>query len=240
MKMISASSDSMPTGWLNGPLLGFDTETNGIDVRKTRIVSAAFVHSAGYQAEPKVKEFLFKCPDPIPLECTAIHGISDAYSQEHGTDHEAGIREILSIFEKTKCPVVGTNITFDLSILVYEAERYGIDARTILGELLIFDTLVMDRHLDPYRRGRRTLTSAAASYGIAIQGAHTASGDVICGLKLARAMGSKYLDLGNRDLRELMEIQRTAYREQMNGLEKFRRIENPEFCVESIEWPYPA
>ena len=33
----------MSTPWFNGPLLGFDTETTGVDPRHDRLVTAALV-----------------------------------------------------------------------------------------------------------------------------------------------------------------------------------------------------
>ncbi len=73
--------------WLTGPIVAFDLETTGTDVESGRIVTAAVVwmeagevvHSWSVLADPGVE---------IPVDATAVHGISTAQARRHG--HPAG------------------------------------------------------------------------------------------------------------------------------------------------------
>ena len=221
--------------WHTGTLVGFDTETTGVDTASDHIVSAALIVDSP-DSEPKIQEWLIKVAD-IPLGATAIHGISTEHSQKFGSDPDLAIIEMVDALSAVAAPLVVVNGTFDFSLVVNEAARYGIDAKPVVDKLRIVDTMVMDKLLDPYRPGRRTLTSVSASYGVAIRGAHQASGDVLCAIRLARAMGKKYPGFGHADLEDLQEIQANAYWQQAKGLRDFRRMDDPTFNL-NFDWPY--
>lgn len=87
----------------------------------------------------------------------------------------------------------------------------------------IIDSLVCDRALDPYRRGRRTLTATLAAYNKAIKGAHRAEYDCIAVIELVRAMVEKYPDFGRIPLDVLQELQKTAYAEWAQQFQDYHR-----------------
>jgi DNA polymerase III subunit epsilon len=248
MKLIRPDQQSepptlnLPLGdkdWSVGPLIGFDTETTGVDTASARIVSAALITDIPGQ-EPNIREWLINPGVPIDLGVTAIHGISTEHAELHGMDAKTGITEIIETLSTVECPVVVTNGAFDFSILYCEAQRYGLDVTPVLGKLKLIDTLVSDRLLDPYRRGRRTLTAAAAAYGIAIRGAHQATGDVLCGLRLARAIGRKFPAYGHADLDALQKTQADAFREWATEFQEYRRADDEPDFKTSSDWPYQA
>jgi DNA polymerase-3 subunit epsilon len=217
-------------------LAGFDTETTGPNPETDRIVSASLViDKPGKAAE--VNEWLIQPAIPIELQATAVHGISDEHAAKFGMDARLGIQEIILALSTIDYPLIVVNAVFDFTLLVNEAVRYGLDATAIVDRLLIVDTLVCDRWLDMYRPGRRTLTAVAASYGIPIKGAHTASGDVLCAIKLARAMGQRFPQFGSADLTALQGLQAEAYKEWADNFAEFRQMEDPNFTVPS-DWPY--
>jgi DNA polymerase-3 subunit epsilon len=212
--------------WADGILTGLDTETTSVETCSARIVSAALVTDIPEQ-EPNITDWLLKCPVEIPLGAVAVHGINNDHTDKFGMDAATGIAEILDALAKVDTPLVMVNAAYDLSILYCEALRYGLD------------TLVLDRSTDPFRRGRRTLTAVSASYGIPIKGAHTASGDVLCSLRLARAIGRKYRDIGYAGLVSLQEVQKAAYKKWASEFCEYRESTGEPIDVNS-EWPYVA
>src|SRR5262249_12600288 len=117
-----------------------------------------------------------------------------------------------------------------------EIRRHSIGDGLALG-FPVIDTLVCDRSLDKFRRGRRTLTATAAAYGIAISGAHTAAGDVLCAIRLARAMAAKFPAFGSADLGRLQDIQRKAAADWAASFQAFRRQSEPGFTCPG-DWPH--
>lgn len=222
--------------WSRGTLAGYDCETSGIDPKAARIVSASLVIDT-LGSNPTVHEWLLNPDVEIELGATAVHGINTEYARTHGMNARKGIAEIITILERVECPLVVVNAAFDMSILIREAMRYDMDAQFVIDRLHILDTLVLDRMLEKFRPGRRSLTAASAAHGVVIRGAHTSTGDVMAAIKLARALGRKYPDLAWCDLDVLMRIQAKAYRDWGLSYEDFRRIEEPYFTV-AKDWPY--
>jgi DNA polymerase III subunit epsilon len=221
--------------WSDGTLAGFDTETSSVDPEHARIVSAAIVIDTPGK-DPTIYEWLLNVDTEIPLEATAIHGISTEYAQQHGIDPVVALIEITETLGTLRdMPLVMVNAAYDLTILDRELSRY--DMGPLILRNSIIDTLICDRKLDKYRRGRRTLTSTAAAYGLAIEGAHTASGDVQCSIALARAMARKYPHFANMSLEKLQTLQRLASEERARDFQEYRRMNDPEFICDG-SWPY--
>jgi DNA polymerase-3 subunit epsilon len=154
-----------------------------------------------------------------------------------GQDAETVVREIVSLLDGMTYPLVVVNGAYDFTILRQEMLRLKIGRLEDVKLPPIIDTLVCDRKLDVWRKGRRSLTAVAASYGICIRGAHTAYGDIVCSLKLARAMARKYPAFASCDLDKLQKMQAVAHEEWCENFEAFRRIDDSDFMV-SHGWPY--
>jgi DNA polymerase-3 subunit epsilon len=230
--------------WNEGVLFGFDTETTGIDVENDRIVSAAIVIDDG-TSEREVYTYLANPGIEIAIEATAVHGITNEYAQEHGQPAEVVIKDILTRMQMVRetygaIPLVMVNAPYDLTILDREIRRYNLGDGLQLDSPII-DTLACDRMIvDMYRSGRRSLSAASAAYGIAIRGAHTADGDVICSIRLARAMAEKYPWFANKSLSQLQTMQRIMVRQWALHFEEYRQNDGePDFKTNS-EWPYIA
>lgn len=203
--------------WTRGPLLGFDTETTGVQVGHDRIVTAALVHR-----DPdgtRVRTWLIDPGVEIPAEAAAIHGISTEHAREHGVAPAQALEEIASELAAAIAagtPVVAYNATFDLCILEAELRRHGL---ATLGERLgcepvgIIDPLVLDRSEDRFRRGKRKLVDLCGVYGITDAGElHTADVDVIATLDVLAAIAARYPRLGELSLDELHTYQLDAHR----------------------------
>ena len=87
-------------------------------------------------------------------------------------------------------PVVGMKLDYDLTMLDAQSTRLhgnGLAAHGWSGP--VFDAVVLDRHVDQYRKGSRTLAALCAHYGVEIVNAHDASADAIASIKVLLALG---------------------------------------------------
>ena len=54
----------------------------------------------------------------------------------------------------------------------------------------MLDAVVLDRHVDRYRKGSRTLAALCAQYGVTIENAHDASADAMASVGVLLALGA--------------------------------------------------
>jgi DNA polymerase-3 subunit epsilon len=241
--------------WYDGPLTAFDTESTGIDVTTDRIVSA-YVGRNGGDQPPTHRSWLINPGVPIPAGATAIHGITDEQVQRDGTSPARAIssmymRLILSM--ASGVPVVGYNLPFDLTLLWHELKRYAeSDAYAVewyieqpadfLMPALVIDAMVLDKHVDPYRKGSRKLVDTARHYGVQLDDAdaHGAKADALAACAVARAIGRMFPEIGNMTAQQLHDAQVGWADEQRTSLEKYlRRTKGPAFQIER-GWPVYA
>ncbi|MER6537193.1 exonuclease domain-containing protein, partial [Streptomyces sp900105755] len=160
------------TCWYEGPLAAFDTETTGVDVETDRIVSAAVVVQDAPGTRPRVTRWLVNPGVPVPEAATAVHGLTEEHLQRNGrwpapVMHE--IAEELAEHAAMHRPLVVMNAPFDLTLLDRELRRHrasALDRWFEASPLLVLDPRVLDKHLDRYRKGRRTLTDLCAHYEV--------------------------------------------------------------------------
>jgi DNA polymerase III subunit epsilon len=166
--------------WPTGELLGLDFETTGIDRFNDVPVSYALVSVV----EGVVIRSWSGLIDPgreIPSEATAVHGISTERARDEGMPLRAAISLVSDAVIAASArgvPLVGMKLDYDLTILELQARDLcgvGPIERGWCGPVL--DAVVIDRHFDPDRQGRRTLVDLCAHYGIEIGNAHDASAD---------------------------------------------------------------
>ncbi|MEV0531216.1 exonuclease domain-containing protein [Kitasatospora sp. NPDC050463] len=233
----------MQQHWYTGPLASFDTETTGVDVETDRIVSAALVVQLSPGAAPQTTSWLADPGVPIPDGARAIHGIGDERVRAHGRPAPTVVAEIArALAEQARAgrPVVVMNAPYDLTLLDRELRRHRDTALAdALGpdELLVLDPRVLDKHVDRYRRGRRTLTDLCAHYGVELAGAHDAAADAAAALGLVRAIGVRYpAALGGLSAAELHLRQVIWHAAQARGLQNwFDRSGTPERV--DFSWP---
>jgi len=225
--------------WADGPLAAFDVETDSADPLDARIIQAAL-----YIDDPSDSShcftYLLQPVRDIDLGAVAVHGISTEHATVHGEPPAAALADIVARLDQIAdaygpVPLCIYNAPFDCTVLDRELRRHALaDGYSI--PLPLIDPMTADRKLDPYRRGRRTLTAVAAAYRIGIERAHQADGDVVTTVKLARAMGRKYPRFGRADLGRLQQLQRDAYREWAVHFQEYRRRNDPGFVC-SPHWP---
>ncbi|MSR21284.1 MAG: 3'-5' exonuclease [Gemmatimonadetes bacterium] len=154
---------------LERPLVFFDIETTGLDLKNDRIIELAFIKMTP-QGDVLERTRRFNPGVPIPAEATAVHGITDADIADEVPFCRTA-RSLADGFEG--CDLAGFNIRrFDLHMLIHEFRRCGVDfsleGRRVLDVQTIF-----------HREERRDLSAAARFYlGREHEEAHSALGDI--------------------------------------------------------------
>jgi DNA polymerase-3 subunit epsilon len=168
---------------LERPLVFFDLETTGLDLKNDRIIELAFIKLTP-QGDVLERVRRFDPGIPIPPEATKIHGITDS--------EVAGelpfCRTAKSLVDTLEgCDLAGFNIRrFDLQMLLQELRRcdveLSLDGRRILDVQTIF-----------HREEPRDLSAAARLYlGRDHEEAHSALGDIRTSAAVLSAQLQRY------------------------------------------------
>lgn len=214
------------TGWHTGPLCGFDTETTGTDVDTDRIVTACLV-TCGTGIDTTAATWLSDIDGTdIPEEATRVHGVTTERAHTDGIPATQVIEDVIyGIAEAAvnDIPIVAMNAPFDLTILDREARRYGLTppVEATKGRLRVVDPRVLDKHVDPYRRGGRTLTDLCAHYGVKLGDAHTADADAIAACRVAWRIAQRHPRIADLTLDELHERQTRWHAQQAASLRDY-------------------
>ncbi|MFV0137069.1 3'-5' exonuclease [Streptomyces sp. HMX87] len=231
------------TCWYEGPLAAFDTETTGVDVESDRIVSAAVVVQDAPGLRPRVSRWLVNPGVPVPETATAVHGLTEEHLQRNGrwpAPVMYEIAEVLAEQARAGRPLVVMNAPFDLTLLDRELRRHRASSLTRWLErtpLCVLDPRVLDKHLDRYRKGRRTLTDLCAHYGVPLDGAHDAAADAQAALEVVRAVGRRFAGrLERLSPAELHTLQAVWHAAQARGLQAWFALSGTEEAVDPA-WP---
>lgn len=240
-------------GWHVGPLCLFDVESTGVDPHRDRIISAAVI-IVGPHGIQSTTEVLINPGIPIPEQATAIHGITTEHARVHGTSREKGIGQILDGLKRAVrqgMPIVGHNVTYDLTMLAAEAHRaFGPAVGEHVKALTpVVDTMVLDRWVDPYRPkeptkrrqercGSRRLVDTCRVHGVHLdeQDAHGATADALAAGRLAYKMAAATPGLRSLRLDALHALQIDLKREQAEAFGAWLVKQGKPDDV-SREWP---
>jgi DNA polymerase-3 subunit epsilon len=241
------------THFIAGDLVMFDTETDAKDPDAAHLIEAAVVATRPGQ-QPHEQVWLAQPRRPISVEATGVHGISTERAATEGQPIRAVLREVMwagLLGWTDRCPLIGHNIGYDLTVLDRELRRYLLDefpnGLEIRGPVI--DTLLIDKCCDKWRAGSRQLEDAAKHYRVALDKAHSAGADALAAGRIAWRMATtrawprgrwgpapierearKLIAVGNA--RELHEAQkRWFYTTQMELAEYFRTPK----AIEAIE-----
>lgn len=178
---------------LDRPLVFFDLETTGLDMKTDRIIELAFIKWTPH-GDVLERERRFNPGMPIPAEATAVHGITD----EDVANEVPFCRTAKSLVEVLEgCDLAGFNVRrFDIPMLVTEFKRcevdFSMEGRRVVDMQNIF-----------HREERRDLSAAARFYlGREHEEAHTALGDIRTSAGVLAAQLERYEHLP-RDLEGL-------------------------------------
>ena len=172
-------------------VLGLDTETTGTNTATDRIVTISLVlvsarcllWEATWLVNPGVD---------IPDAATAVHGITTQQAAAEGTSPDVALDGVLSLLyaathhkKLESLPLVVFNAPFNLGLLEAEVERHCGLSWKMPQRFRVLDPLVLDKHLDPYRKGKRTLSAQAELYGVELVDAHSSAADAAASCQIA-------------------------------------------------------
>ena len=222
--------------WDKNALVGLDLETTSVEPESARIVGACVVTVNGSRS------WLVNPGVPIEAGATAVHGMTDEHVSVHGADPAEAVPAIVarvrSAWEQGRIVVV-FNAPFDLTVLDRESRRVS---GTGLGRIgPVIDSMVLDKLLDPFRRGSRRLADVAAHYlgtELAPDRVHDAAQDATLALRVAWRIGRRNPAIGFMELDKLQRVQTEAKARQARSLDDyFRRTGHPEAGKVDGSWP---
>jgi DNA polymerase-3 subunit epsilon len=201
--------------WHDGPLAALDLEATGVDPRTARIIEVGLLRfEPDGSAEPLVDR-LVDPGVPIPAKVSSLTGIGAA-------DIEAGGGSPIDVLTETRdaivaladegVPIVIYHATYDWPLLTNELLRHRLEPLPDVPPVILIDPLVLDRHVDRFRKGKRTLSAVSDHYGVSLEGAHRAAGDAAATVGVARRIGEQYAKL-HVDGPDLVALQTQAHAE---------------------------
>ncbi|WP_341393510.1 3'-5' exonuclease [Arthrobacter sp. G119Y2] len=221
--------------WHELPHAAFDLETTGRDPHTARIVTASIILVDGQGQVLQHHEWLAAVEEEIPAEAAAIHGVSTERARAEGRpapEVTAEIAGVLGGFFAAGIPVLAFNACYDFTVLNRECERFGLTAP---APAPVIDPYILDKQVDRYRRGKRTLTALTEHYGVGFENAHTSAADVMATLGVARAMAGRYPVL-HGDAAELHRAQIGWAGAQAASFQDYLRRKDPAAVVDGA-WP---
>jgi DNA polymerase-3 subunit epsilon len=227
--------------WHQLRLCAFDLETTAPNPHQARIVQYALAHLGGGQAPDTTQQIV----DPgveIPQGAIDVHGITNEQARAEGVDAgEATAAIALAIGGSLVAgePLVGHNISYDLTVLDAECRRHLNETLTgVIGREVapVIDTLVLSKAIDPYRKrvspeqGAHVLKTCVqallpAAWGITWddEQGHGALYDCLMAARVAIAIARKDPRIGGATLAQLHAWQTVWRARQCASLQEYFR-----------------
>jgi DNA polymerase-3 subunit epsilon len=122
-------------------------------------------------------------------------------------------------------PVVGMVLRYDLTIIDHLDRAHGnrgLQTPHWIGPVL--DVSLIDRRLDKFRKGRRTLSDLCEVYNVVREkdSAHNAATDAVAAIEVMLELTRAFKILGKTDLATLHARQHTIYQEYLIDLNEHR------------------
>ncbi|WP_026530316.1 3'-5' exonuclease [Haematomicrobium sanguinis] len=221
--------------WTEEARAAFDLETTGRDPHSARVVTASIVHYGADNSLVEERTWLLNPGVPIPAGASAIHGISTEEAQREGVDPQVALPEILGALRDlfaAGTPVMAFNAPYDFTLINAEARRHG------FGEVSprpVLDPLVMDKRVDRFRRGNRTLVAMTEHYGVRLDDAHSSAADSIATLEVALKIAQAFAEV-DIEAEALHDAQIIWAREQAASFQEYLRRSKPGVVIDG-SWP---
>lgn len=229
-------SESSYPSWLN-ELAVFDLETTGINVETDRIVTAHISRMTVAADVTQSFDWLANPGIPIPPQASAVHGITTEVAVRDGRSPREVVAEIVDTLRdavSSQTPIVAFNAAYDLTLLDREARRHGV---TPVEPLLVIDPLIIDRGVDRYRKGKRTLEVTCQHYGVDLFSAHEAAADAQAAGLLALKLFEAHPSLAELDSAALHQQQVDWARQQAESFQAWKRANGDPTFTTSGDWP---
>jgi DNA polymerase III subunit epsilon len=231
-------------GWSSGPLVGFDIETTGLDRELDEPVSYAFVGFVG--AERRAIETGFVLPArAISRGAASVHGLTRDRLVRLGAaplaDSVRTIASRLAELSAAGTPVVGCNLTYDLTIVDRVLSRLSppTSLRAVGWVGPVLDVLVLDRGCDRDFGARpvRRLDALCDHYGL-VPPRHTAESDAEAAVRVVLAQAGRYEALARTPLPSLQSQQAAWHDEWCEEFELRRARGQASLFSQHEPWPY--
>ncbi|MBT8304052.1 MAG: 3'-5' exonuclease [Bacteroidia bacterium] len=181
---------------LNKPICFFDLETTGINISKDRVVEISIL-KVFPDGKEESRTWLVNPEMKIPVEVTAIHGISDADVADKPTFKELA-KEIYNMIKDSDLGGFNSN-RFDIPLLAEELLRAEVDF-DMKGRVSV------DVQTIYHKMEQRTLSAAYRFYCQKdLDGAHSAEADTNATFEVLKKQIEKY-DVLENDMNFLSEF----------------------------------
>lgn len=192
---------------LSRPIAFFDLETTGVNVATDRIVEIS-IYKIMPNGDKEIKTKKINPTIPIPLESSAIHGITDADVADAPT-FKAIAKDLAKFIEG--CDLAGYNSNkFDVPLLAEEFLRADVDFDISKRSLVDVQNIF-------HKMEQRTLSAAYHFYCKKdLTNAHTAEADTIATYEILEAQLDKYQDLQN-DVKFLADFSQRSVNADLIG-----------------------
>lgn len=220
--------------WHERPMTAFDIESTSADPMTARIVTASVVNING--ADVDTRNWLLDPEIDIPAEASSIHGVTTEHARLNGQDYLEGyesIRFALIDAWTGGRTVVAFNASYDLTVMEREGERLGFSP---LQPGYVVDPFVIDRAVDKFRRGKRTLAVTCQHYRVPLGDAHNANADALGAARLAWRL-AQHPRLQEMTSDELMEQQAAWHRERQDDFAAYKRSRGEDASDINGDWP---
>lgn len=220
------------------PMLALDTETTGVDSFNDRIVTCSMIYDDG-QGNQVERDWLINPGIEIPTGASDVHGITTEKARAEGVSPQQALLEMansLIPMIDAGVPLCVYNAPFDLTLLHAEFDRFSIPFGREFNRVI--DPFVIDKALDPYRRGKRILMKTAEHYGYTLtaEAAHAADEDNKASIHIARST-IKLAFTDDTSIEEIHQTQIGWKADQSASLQDyFRRTKDPHTVIDG-GWP---
>ncbi|MCB0409581.1 MAG: 3'-5' exonuclease [Flavobacteriales bacterium] len=181
---------------LSRPIAFFDLETTGTNIANDRIVEISIVKIMP-DGGKEIKTKLINPTIPIPIESSAVHGITDKDVADKPNFKEVA-KEFANFIEG--CDLAGYNSNkFDIPLIAEEFLRADVDFDVSKRNLVDVQNIF-------HKMEQRTLSAAYSFYcDKTLDNAHSAEADTIATYEILEAQVEKYDELKN-DVKFLAEF----------------------------------
>lgn len=224
--------------WFPERMLSFDVETTGPEPETARIVTAHAVECSPAGAQV-LGAWLVNPGCPIPPDATKVHGITDEIAATGWPTVEALplIVDVLRWAWALGLPVVIMNARFDVAVVQAELARLELPP---LEPGQIIDPHVIDKGIDPFRKGGRKLLDLAKHYGVKLGEAHNAADDALMAARIVWAMArwtkGRFKDIAHLTIDELQQWQTASYAKWALQYRSFLRADGKPSDIDAA-WP---
>lgn len=101
----------------------------------------------------------------------------------------------------------------------------------------MIDPYTIDRAVDRYRRGKRTLEAVCAEYGVVLDAAHDAGADALAAVRVGAAIAERHASVAALAPAELHERQVDWYADWAADFQQFLRKKGNADAVIDAGWP---